>query len=219
MSIHENGSSPLTRGKHRGPYQARPDGRLIPAHAGKTGTGATRWRAWPAHPRSRGENYGISWRKRGEAGSSPLTRGKLDHLGGGCGVVGLIPAHAGKTRWPTRAGTRQAAHPRSRGENAHAARITPSVAGSSPLTRGKREHGSPGVAGLGLIPAHAGKTDLRCHAIFLTWAHPRSRGENRPGRTLSRPSRGSSPLTRGKQHVRRHITSVLRLIPAHAGKT
>ena len=30
------GSSPLTRGKHRGPHQARPDGRLIPAHAGKT---------------------------------------------------------------------------------------------------------------------------------------------------------------------------------------
>ena len=34
-----------------------------------------------------------------------------------------------------------------------------------------------------------------------------------------REMRGSSPLTRGKQHVRRDVDRVLRLIPAHAGKT
>ena len=52
----DEGSSPLTRGKHSG---HRPDGRrvgLIPAHAGKT-LASTSW-ACPAraHPRSRGEN-------------------------------------------------------------------------------------------------------------------------------------------------------------------
>ena len=50
------GSSPLTRGK----LQMRADlcavGGLIPAHAGKTRTGALDWLRRRAHPRSRGEN-------------------------------------------------------------------------------------------------------------------------------------------------------------------
>ena len=50
------GSSPLTRGK---PWQLPPprsSQRLIPAHAGKTRSGAATCQARPAHPRSRGEN-------------------------------------------------------------------------------------------------------------------------------------------------------------------
>ena len=51
-----------------------------------------------AHPRSRGENEarGAAWHP--SEGSSPLTRGKL--LNGDLGRValGLIPAHAGKTK-------------------------------------------------------------------------------------------------------------------------
>ena len=50
------GSSPLTRGKPVDNLEAKRNLGLIPAHAGKTATGATRWKAWPAHPRSRGEN-------------------------------------------------------------------------------------------------------------------------------------------------------------------
>ena len=50
------GSSPLTRGKPCVPGDSGQGHGLIPAHAGKTGTGATHWREWPAHPRSRGEN-------------------------------------------------------------------------------------------------------------------------------------------------------------------
>ena len=51
--------------------------RLIPAHAGKTATACTRATTWGAHPRSRGENeYGFALADK-EAGSSPLTRGKL----------------------------------------------------------------------------------------------------------------------------------------------
>ena len=51
-----------------------------------------------AHPRSRGENLTGARPSTSESGSSPLTRGKqvtgeyLAHL------LGLIPAHAGKTR-------------------------------------------------------------------------------------------------------------------------
>ena len=50
------GSSPLTRGKHGSEDPYGLSSRLIPAHAGKTGT-PFRWLCgkW-AHPRSRGEN-------------------------------------------------------------------------------------------------------------------------------------------------------------------
>ena len=50
-----------------------------------------------AHSRSRGENItrGVSTAK--QPGSSPLTRGKPDRNRRACRLVGLIPAHAGKT--------------------------------------------------------------------------------------------------------------------------
>ena len=52
-----------------------------------------------------------------------------------------------------------------------------------------------------------------------TPAHPRSRGENRPVWPTCRTITGSSPLTRGKPKARAVEFSVVRLIPAHAGKT
>ena len=91
------GSSPLTRGKHDA--QACPPGpqRLIPAHAGKTGSCfRLASRPW-AHPRSRGENRTFKTRPVGMVGSSPLTRGKLECDAHYLRRSGLIPAHAGKT--------------------------------------------------------------------------------------------------------------------------
>ena len=111
------GSSPLTRGKHAtARLQVAREG-LIPAHAGKTRSRASwAWRTW-AHPRSRGENMALASALSAARGSSPLTRGKLVAVDDDIAGVGLIPAHAGKTRrWFA---TRRAvgAHPRSRGEN------------------------------------------------------------------------------------------------------
>ena len=72
-----SGSSPLTRGKQRVPRR-RPDRiRLIPAHAGKTGSRRPPPARSTAHPRSRGENA-LTWQA-------------LDAR------RRLIPAHAGKT--------------------------------------------------------------------------------------------------------------------------
>ena len=53
----------------------------------------------------------------------------------------------------------------------------------------------------------------------MPWAHPRSRGEN--ARQSEGPAlrSGSSPLTRGKLWRPRLMCQVIRLIPAHAGKT
>ena len=56
-------------------------------------------------------------------------------------------------------------------------------------------------------------------SVFLSGAHPRSRGENALGVAICGVVTGSSPLTRGKPRQCRRAPSRLRLIPAHAGKT
>ena len=53
--------------------------------------------ATSAHPRSRGENDRITKPARVIVGSSPLTRGKRRLILVTMMMIGLIPAHAGKT--------------------------------------------------------------------------------------------------------------------------
>ena len=193
------GSSPLTRGK---PFLYSRLGcrkRLIPAHAGKTGTRTVS--------------------SCSEGGSSPLTRGKPSAGGGAASRGRLIPAHAGKT---SQSGTMRAgftAHPRSRGENLAVAWEVDDGAGSSPLTRGKHPVALPECLLQRLIPAHAGKTGMWRLRRANGRAHPRSRGENAAATTLADDRAGSSPLTRGKLRLRRRREAPLGLIPAHAGKT
>ena len=116
-TLTHNGSSPLTRGKHRaGRVRAREAG-LIPAHAGKTGVLVCALLAHRAHPRSRGENARVAHQTQPCNGSSPLTRGKPKRRRLCLGWLGLIPAHAGKTMCVVRHIMGSGAHPRSRGEN------------------------------------------------------------------------------------------------------
>ena len=159
------GSSPLTRGKPPAQCPQRDQERLIPAHAGKTG----RTRQWPfpstAHPRSRGENAAYVGDVPNDAGSSPLTRGKLLRRDYRRVLHGLIPAHAGKTT-PRRAWLACLwAHPRSRGENDPRRVRREYTRGSSPLTRGKPVCLANLRRCSGLIPAHAGKTRRRLSQI------------------------------------------------------
>ena len=213
------GSSPLTRGKPVTLLDWSDRVGLIPAHAGKTpllSAGSTG--AW-AHPRSRGENLmGLATTDLTE-GSSPLTRGKPSDCREDCADDGLIPAHAGKTSRSCRRRSRLRAHPRSRGENNAGRRGEGMGEGSSPLTRGKPTPRQSALIEVGLIPAHAGKTQARCTQIDTLGAHPRSRGENPATCGSCVAVAGSSPLTRGKQaHGHPHVLDQ-RLIPAHAGKT
>ena len=153
------------------------------------------------------------------AGSSPLTRGKQLKRPGGRVRPRLIPAHAGKTWRRPRRAPGKTAHPRSRGENRERRRGGSAPAGSSPLTRGKREGVQlVGVVGR-LIPAHAGKTDCAASLASSAAAHPRSRGENLGRHRDGLQDRGSSPLTRGKHSYALNRVYRNRLIPAHAGKT
>ena len=213
------GLSPLTRGKPgRTPVRSTPAG-LIPAHAGKTNSAGLYPISLPAHPSSRGENSYEASVTFPRPGSSPLTRGKLLWCPSGGVGGGLIPAHAGKTRWSAPKHPPNSAHPRSRGENVAHRRTDSSSAGSSPLTRGKHVWSPSRGSARRLIPAHAGKTIPYAVGVAYCRAHPRSRGEN-SSRVMTSPMvRGSSPLTRGKHFSDAHLTAISRLIPAHAGKT
>ena len=197
------GSSPLTRGKL--PPSTRPGrrARLIPAHAGKTPAAHMHVHVRQAHPRSRGENMGADMSALSVWGSSPLTRGKLDHEVGERPRERLIPAHAGKTTPSPSQPPPVRAHPRSRGENASHRSCRLSAFGSSPLTRGKPQRWNGPRAGIGLIPAHAGKTRRQAAHQRHEPAHPRSRGENIISDKVRQLMNGSSPLTRGKHYPRR----------------
>ena len=214
-----DGSSPLTRGKPDLREVGGTLARLIPAHAGKTAT-CTSWTTRnTAHPRSRGENRSGGMPRAATSGSSPLTRGKRSIREDERTMTGLIPAHAGKTCPHRSRRPIHRAHPRSRGENYSELGNTPSMTGSSPLTRGKQRRTRVGVIRPRLIPAHAGKTFAAALPRPLATAHPRSRGEN-GGRVGGDARRGgSSPLTRGKLLTRKLGVGLGRLIPAHAGKT
>ena len=210
--------SAQTRNSRNGPTATFPED-SIPAHAGKTTPTRRPWCGSSAHPRSRGENHGLSPGKSARLGSSPLTRGKRVASSGFGGEVGLIPAHAGKTSPAWQRPSYHPAHPRSRGENrARMSRAAP-TGGSSPLTRGKPRTRHTQHVPRGLIPAHAGKTLRRPLAARVTAAHPRSRGENNGLSSVAGYVNGSSPLTRGKPVTTLPGAVGLRLIPAHAGKT
>ena len=197
----------------------RGHGRLIPAHAGKTVDDSPEVIEAQAHPRSRGENVLPRLPSADFAGSSPLTRGKLQAIVPIIASVRLIPAHAGKTADTHRRCEYQAAHPRSRGENYQYHHDWYQPSGSSPLTRGKpARRGLEGMVRR-LIPAHAGKTTVAALALHGNAAHPRSRGENIRKRSKRAYTLGSSPLTRGKLHGDLERVTANRLIPAHAGKT
>ena len=151
---------------------------LIPAHAGKTPLTDSLSISRPAHPRSRGENFRTVFDHVADAGSSPLTRGKLARVHRRARDGGLIPAHAGKTALVGDRSGAARAHPRSRGENKDALAAVKGTAGSSPLTRGKQYTRLYDARRRRLIPAHAGKTATLARALSCFWAHPRSRGEN-----------------------------------------
>ena len=111
-------------------------------------------------------------------GASPLTRGKHRIERHSATRSRRIPAHAGKTCSSPPSPRAFGAHPRSRGENGLLLRGVDKSTGASPLTRGKHRELLASNGFTGRIPAHAGKTAVVSLAVWVSGAHPRSRGEN-----------------------------------------
>ena len=194
------GSSPHTRGAPVHAGERLREGRIIPAYAGSTSVPEAPPRAFPDHPRIRGEHLcGAGGRRtgpldhpriRGEhvipsrnvngvTGSSPHTRGAPRSSGcTGCRTR-IIPAYAGSTQL---------------------ALIKPGdLVGSSPHTRGAPASSSNACARRRIIPAYAGSTSSNtalCHRVS-----------------------GSSPHTRGALNTNARNAQTERIIPAYAGST
>ena len=152
----------------------------------------------PAHPRACGENLCQLHVAHAPTGSSPRMRGKLASDICATSADRLIPAHAGKTWARPSSRTSSWAHPRACGENDSVLRGARGSYGSSPRMRGKRGTGPAWRRGVGLIPAHAGKTFVFAGRATRVRAHPRACGENVGTIEAARLTGGSSPRMRGK---------------------
>ena len=213
------GRSPLTRGRRHHAPPALAAGGSIPAHAGKTPPWTCAGAGRGVDPRSRGEdNLGETLTRIG-GGRSPLTRGRPAATTPDRTRSGSIPAHAGKTGATVAIVGFGRVDPRSRGEDGAVEIHVQKVKGRSPLTRGRRQR--PGITTRqpGSIPAHAGKTHGRLHALCCVQVDPRSRGEDSMSRDARDHDKGRSPLTRGRPYEARHRAGFVGSIPAHAGKT
>ena len=117
------GSPPRMRGKHHTPSPTRVKSRITPAHAGKT------WRCSYClplkrdHPRACGENDEPEGPLEDSGGSPPRMRGKRYSQPKQPRLMGITPAHAGKTRGNTAARRPCRDHPRACGENKYFSKI------------------------------------------------------------------------------------------------
>ena len=94
-----------------------------------------------------------------------------------------------------------------------------SPVGSPPRMRGK-PRGHEGARHRGRItPAHAGKTSRTRKSRFSAADHPRACGENLLFFCHTTSRLGSPPRMRGKRSATINHGALLRITPAHAGKT
>ena len=93
------------------------------------------------------------------------------------------------------------------------------LAGRSPLTRGRRTRVARCMWAWRSIPAHAGETCGRGPACWPAGVDPRSRGGDFMPPTPCERITGRSPLTRGRRGAHERRLSFRGSIPAHAGET
>ena len=152
-------------------------------------------------------------------GSSPRMRGSLTLPLVVLDEVGIIPAHAGLTRAVQQQSPRRRDHPRACGAHLYSRTQRICILGSSPRMRGSLVLGAAAMAGIGIIPAHAGLTESCSDFGSSIWDHPRACGAHRLFLIPRIGAEGSSPRMRGSLHIRPLILIKMGIIPAHAGLT
>ena len=213
------GSPPRMRGKLLIAPRLPALVRITPAHAGKTRRTDSPRRKQRDHPRACGENCQALLQIIGIVGSPPRMRGKQDPQLPLRLISGITPAHAGKTLLCSSRADTLRDHPRACGENASRPLPERTVSGSPPRMRGKRVCAGIRCRASGITPAHAGKTPSAPSHPPPGGDHPRACGEN-PGLTLAVCELlGSPPRMRGKHLLCPEMDLLVRITPAHAGKT
>ena len=216
--IGSKGLSPRTRGsRNRGRDRCRRR-RSIPANAGKPGLGGRKVRAVRVYPRERGEARTALDSLPSRSGLSPRTRGSRLAVAGRDGVLGSIPANAGKPSRTPEFRVELGVYPRERGEAACRQAEGNRVPGLSPRTRGSRGGFASVHPARGSIPANAGKPPTAPPSPAGTRVYPRERGEAAGVNNSRRCSRGLSPRTRGSRRRPARTAAAAGSIPANAGK-
>ena len=173
-------------------------GGITPAHAGKSRTLLIASDGYRDHPRTRGEKVQVFHLWAVHQGSPPHTRGKAKAFDYTALPDRITPAHAGKSTPFLKMKTGSWDHPRTRGEKRPALLRAGLPRGSPPHTRGKEHLHEPEPHGIGITPAHAGKSLSIRSKNLLFRDHPRTRGEKCPMCQWRRSLKGSPPHTRGK---------------------
>ena len=75
-------------------------------------------------------------------------------------ILGITPAHAGKTKCESMQHIRKGDHPRACGKDHGLRVVTPDEKGSPPRMRERQPRACMFNFGIGITPAHAGKTGL-----------------------------------------------------------
>ena len=152
------GSPPPMRGKVPGRYGRGIFCRITPAHAGKSfSTVSSNAKIWD-HTRPCGEKLPSAQHLPSAQGSPPPMRGKGRHPLHKVVVLGITPAHAGKSIARNRCPVCSWDHPRPCGEKSYADNVEIHHAGSPPPMRGKVRYWRLSRMGVRITPAHAGKS-------------------------------------------------------------
>ena len=177
-ALEYTGSPPHARGRHTAERACDYFPGITPACAGKTSNSLGRYRAYPDHPRMRGEDSFAPTAPSSTHGSPPHARGRQAAIGHVDNSVRITPACAGKTATPSAAPSRTKDHPRMRGEDILFILYCSMIAGSPPHARGRLTNLLSSSGKKGITPACAGKTVFgerpECHRRD----HPRMRGED-----------------------------------------
>ena len=136
--------------------------RITPADAGKTRLCGSLSARPEDHPRRCGENSACTGFCTVLGGSPPQVRGKHAAQKARFLTLRITPAGAGKTVHHHAPAERGEDHPRRCGENKPLDKAAQRDSGSPPQVRGKPPSPSPSLEPIGITPAGAGKTAIRC---------------------------------------------------------
>ena len=146
-------------------------------------------------------------------------RGKVARCNHVAGLVGITPAHAGKSCPLVFAFRYSRDHPRTCGEKTMAPLQTAHARGSPPHMRGKAFSRSWVEKEDGITPAHAGKSWCAPAPGCCHGDHPRTCGEKLFLDVLCKAQPGSPPHMRGKVCNACECAYSVGITPAHAGKS
>ena len=171
------GSPPRMRGKENLTIAGLEDVGITPACAGKRRSAPAPTSKARDHPRACWEKRFASASLDAYWGSPPHVQGKVADTLCAMSLMGITPAYAGKSRFPSSTAPYRRDHPRVCGEKVPITCVPKYALGSPPHVRGKDRDPHESLPTGRITPAYAGKRMLLGKHDRLCGDHPRVCGE------------------------------------------